>query len=98
MRLVMYYPEVGLASVPVSRLDDWYGVQQKLQSLVVNQKPLYQSSLSLFLDTMVQTKKRRIILIVSDFLAMSDTDRNRLSWLGKDHQILCVRVGIDQLE
>jgi uncharacterized protein (DUF58 family) len=98
MRLVVYYPHDGLKSLPVVRLDDWYGIQQSLYSLVSLQKPIYQSSLSLFLDQMVQTKKRRVILVVSDFLSLSPTDRDRLRWLEKDHQVLCVRIGIDRWE
>jgi len=43
MRLVVYYPHNGLANMPVSRLDDWYGVQQLLSSLVADQKPRYES-------------------------------------------------------
>ncbi len=98
MRLVVYYFHDKLMSVPVVRLDDWYGVQQSLNSLVAAQKPIYQSSLSSFLDQMVQTKKRRAILIVSDFLSVSVSDRDRLRWLGKDHQLLCVHVGVNPLE
>ena len=98
MRLVVYYPHNGLANMPVSRLDDWYGVQQLLSSLVADQKPRYESWLSLFLHQMVQVKKRRVILIVSDFLAVCADDVERLHRLQKDHQVLCVRIGIDQLE
>lgn len=98
MRLIVYYPVDGLKSSLVSHLDDWYGVQESLSALVALQKPLYHSSLSLFLDQMVQTKKRRVILVVADFLSVSPTDSDRLRWLEKDHQVLCVRIGIDRLE
>lgn len=98
MRLVVYYPRNWLTSMPVNRLDDRYGVQQSIGSLVTRQKPMYESSLWSFLDQMVQIKKRRVILLISDFLAVSVNDRDRLRWLGKDHQVLCVRVGVSSLE
>ena len=98
MRLVVYYPHNGLVSIPVNRLDDWYGVQQSIDSIVSTQKPIHQSSLWLFLDQMVQIKKRRVILLISDFLAVSASDRDRLRWLGKDHQVLCARVEVSLLE
>lgn len=98
MRLIVYYPADGLKSAPVRRLDDWYEVQESLTALVSLQKPFYKSSLSLFLDRMIHIKKRRVILVIGDFLSVSVRDSDRLRWLEKDHQVLCVRIGVDVLE
>lgn len=98
MRLSMYYPDDGLQCKKVSRVDDRYNVQQSLLSVVNRQKPHYQTGLSLFLHTMVQTKKKRVILLISDFLVVSGDDARHMARLQNDHQVLCVRVGIDALE
>lgn len=98
MRLSIYYPYEGLHCTKVSRVDDRYQVQESLSAVIRHQIPRYKTDLSLFLHAMVQTKKKRVILLISDFLVVSDDNIHYMQQLQKDHQVLCVRVGVDQLE
>jgi len=98
MRLSVYYPDGRLYCKKVSRVDDRYHLQESLSAVIRHQTPRYKTDLSLFLHTMVQTKKKRVILLISDFLAVSDDDIRHMQQLQKDHQLLCVRVSIDPLE
>lgn len=98
MGLSVYYPHEGLRCTKVSRIDDRYQVQESLSAVIRHQIPRYKTDVSWFLHAMVQTKKKRVILIISDFLAVSDDDVRHIARLQKDHQVLCVRVGVDQLE
>ena len=43
-------------------------------------------------------KKKRVIMIVSDFLDMSDTDVQHLDSLSHDHTLLLVRVPVSLQE
>lgn len=76
----------------------WYILQKNLQHMIRVQKPLYHSSLSLLLDRVVQEKKRRVLMIVSDFLDISAYDVQRLKLLSQDYQVILLRLRIDSLE
>lgn len=73
-------------------------LQHRLETIVQQQKPSYTSALSLFLDRVVMQKKKRIIMIVSDFLDVSETDVQRLVFLSHDHTVVLVRVPVSGYE
>ncbi len=73
-------------------------VQKTLSQMVSKQKPSHTSQISLFMDRMMQIKKKRIIVMVSDFLDLSDVDRDRIQLLKKDHHLILLRVSLDSYE
>lgn len=73
-------------------------MQHRLEKIVQQQKPSYISVLSLFLDRMGSHTKKRVIMIISDFLDVSETDVQRLVFLSHDHTVVLVRVSVSEYE
>ena len=99
MSLSVYYSQDNtLRMQPLRHDQDRYALEYDLQQIASAQSPRYRSSLSLLIDRAMQQKKRRVLLFVSDFLEVSDNDRERLHLLSRDYQVALVRVGISQWE
>lgn len=58
--------------------------------------PLYTSSLCELLTREVHTPKKRLIIIVSDFLAYGEEERNLVGRLREKHEVKLVQVNADQ--
>lgn len=99
MSLTMSYPDVdGLHTQHIGHGHEWLTLEDVLQHKVSTQTPVYRSSISMFLDRVVQEKKRRVLMIVSDFLDLDCHDVKRLQLLSQDYQLLLMRIPIDAWE
>jgi len=56
---------------------------------------IYHSSLSFFLQQELIHSKRRIIVIVSDFLRVTEEDQKCLAVLQQKHEVVLVRLPVD---
>jgi len=97
IRMYLYWWKDGISRIWL-RKQEWVSVQDTLSQTINKQKPLYSSHISSFLDHMMQIKKKRIIVIVSDFLTLSDADYHRIQLLMKDHHIVLLRLSVDSYE
>ena len=73
-------------------------VQQDMIQIANNQQQSYQSGISDFLVRMQQRSKKRVVCIVSDFLALSAADVDRLLALAVDHHLVLLRLVVDPYE
>lgn len=60
--------------------------------------PKYHSNLSEFLAQAKNMQKRRAIVIFSDFLDLSNNDKNLLNWFDQEHALYLMRIPINTLE
>lgn len=67
----------------------------KILAKVTKTKKIYQSSLNLFLQTAIQNKQRRAIVIFSDFLAMDEETKKLLHYLRSHHILFLFQLPID---
>ncbi len=75
----------------MSRYDDAEHVVQ-LQA-----KSDYHSSLQPFLQRAKTITKRRVLIIVSDFMDLSDDDVALLEWLNKKHILISVPIPVPHI-
>jgi hypothetical protein len=88
----------ALQYVRIKKQSDWYAEWYTLSQAIASQSAVYNSHISQFLQHCRGVKKRRVIVVVSDFLDVSDSDVATLRTLDKDHQLLLFRVPVSELE
>lgn len=68
---------------------------RQLPSLCKPKKKIYQTIVSSFLHEMAKNKKRRALVIFSDFLWLETPDMHRLQQMKKEHALMLFRLPID---
>jgi len=98
MRLMVYTLADNWRVWSIRQWSDWYVAQADLWLLIDEQGSEYHSWLSAFLHRMGHHTKKRVICVVSDFLALSDLEVQRLLALAVDHHLVLLRVRVDPHE
>ncbi len=62
------------------------------RDVMTTSKDSYSSSLSIFLQYEKTLTKRRVVIIVADFLALSTSDQAILQWLNQRWIVICVSI------
>lgn len=75
--------------------NDFRTVLEQLFAQVQKTKPYYTSHLHDFLRTTIQNKKRRALVIFSDFLMMDNEAKQLISYLKKQHIVFLFQLPID---
>lgn len=70
----------------------WYDDAEKVVTL--QSKHNYRSSLSLFLQRAKTITKRRVLIIVSDFLDLEDDDIALFEWLDERHVVVTYKINV----
>ncbi len=82
----------------IHKQSDWYAQWVHALEIIGSESAIYRSYITQFLQQCRLVKKRRVIVIVSDFLELSDSDVAILRALDADHQLLLFRVPVSQWE
>ncbi len=98
--IIWYYPyknDLKLNKIS-NNFAAWYWFIKRIDWLLEKQSYFYSSSISEFLKIQKKLRKKRIIIIVSDFLSLSWNDVKILNILKKYNEVLLFRFSIAKIE